>query len=298
MHCAWWKLLALRLIIFHSFLQKKRLFISKKLSPTRQSWWLGFLIGVKATDREHRLKGGFYTSGGFFHTGFIQSKNRCLNWPNLRSRKREHAFTTSFIVLKVFIDQKARRKGCTKRLNPIFRCATPSTGQIWEEKLSLVHYTSFSSWCVRGHISLWCECWLSTSVKCQCCVSVKLSWYGVIGLAQAFFLNHTTHILPFFSLPLSQIPTPPNLSRLPDFTPTLYTSHFILHTSHQHLTHSFSNHSIPGQFHTDTCTALTFHWSTQSAFTPQTYMTTHTPGREASIVYQRQRLLISALLMV
>ena len=59
--------------------------------------------------------------------------------------------------------------------------------------------------------------------------------------------------------------------------------------SHQHLTHSFSNHFIPGQFHTHT--ALTFHLSTQSTFTPQTYITTHTPGREASIVFQRQLLL-------
>ena len=33
-------------------------------------------------------------------------------------------------VSKDFIDQKARRKWCTKSLNPIFRCATPSTGQI------------------------------------------------------------------------------------------------------------------------------------------------------------------------
>ena len=36
-------------------------------------------------------------------------------------------------VSKDFIDQKARQKRCTKSLNPIFRCTTPSTGRIWGE---------------------------------------------------------------------------------------------------------------------------------------------------------------------
>ena len=82
-------------------------------------------------------------------------------------------------------------------------------------------------------------------------------------MAQAFFPYHTTHTLLFFSLPLSPIPTPPNLSRVPDFTPTLHTS-----TSHQHVTHS-SNHSIPGQFHTHTALSFQLRWL-------GTVVTTHT----------------------
>ena len=51
-----------------------------------------------------------------------------------------------YLVSKDFIDQKARRKRCTNSLNPIFRCATPSTGQIEKDKLSLVHYRY--TWCM------------------------------------------------------------------------------------------------------------------------------------------------------
>ena len=39
----------------------------------------------------------------------------------------------AFWSFKGFYWPKARRKRCTRSLNPIFRCTTPSTGQIWGE---------------------------------------------------------------------------------------------------------------------------------------------------------------------
>ena len=53
-------------------------------------------------------------------------------------------FFLALFLLKDFIDQKRDEKDVQKSLSPIFRCTTPSTGQIrHEEKLSLVHYTVF-----------------------------------------------------------------------------------------------------------------------------------------------------------
>ena len=50
-------------------------------------------------------------------------------------------------VSKDLLTKKRDENDVQKSLNPIFRCATPSTGQIWKEKLSLVHYLGALSWC-------------------------------------------------------------------------------------------------------------------------------------------------------
>ena len=56
-----------------------------------------------------------------------------------------------------------------KSLNPIFRCATPSTGQIWKEKLSLVHCTVLYSWYTivyqRQLLLSYLPCWWCSTPK-------------------------------------------------------------------------------------------------------------------------------------
>ena len=47
-----------------------------------------------------------------------------------------------------------------------------------------------------------------------------------------------------------------------------------VHTNTSHTPSPITPYQVWGQFHTHT--SLTFHWSTQSTFTPQTYITTHT----------------------
>ena len=80
----------------------------------------------------------------------LVSISKIVFWKEpLQLRKPVSLFNHQEEFSKDFIDQKARRKRCTKSLNPIFRCATPSTGQIEKEKLAIwasdfFHLVSFS----------------------------------------------------------------------------------------------------------------------------------------------------------
>ena len=76
------------------------------------------------------------------------------------NRMNDLQFLTRILKFqRILLTKKRDENGVQKVWIRYFGVLQHQQGR-YEEKLSLAHYTSFSSWCVRGYISLWCECWL------------------------------------------------------------------------------------------------------------------------------------------